>query len=130
MLLKAFAPAFCWLLIIVYLSTQGTIPTPQFNLFQMDKFAHAAAYGLLSVLILWGLVRTHRDRRFPVLAGILTFLFASGFGALMEVVQYKYFPGRFFEYDDMLANAIGAVLGWLIFAWALEKPFFQRVRNF
>jgi len=42
-------------------------------------------------------------------------LFATAFGALMEWVQFRFFPDRFFEYDDMLANAVGAVVGWWVF---------------
>lgn len=122
--IKYLSPAFIWLLIIVFLSTKGGISMPSFNLIQMDKLAHAAAYGLLVGLSLWGMARMNGTGRVYMAQGLSVFLFASAFGALMEVVQYKFFPDRFFEYDDMLANCIGAAIGWFIFV-----RFFQTTRK-
>lgn len=113
---KSLLPALIWLIIITFLSTKGGISMPKFNLFQMDKLAHASAYALLSWLILFGLLRANGQT--PGLRlGLLVFLFAAGYGALMEVVQYTWFPNRLFEFDDMLANAAGAGLAWLSFGW-------------
>jgi len=111
--IKFLLPALAWLVIITFLSTKGGVPLPKFNLFQADKLAHAAAYALLAGLILWGL---HRTQGLRWIHGAGTFVFASAYGMLMELVQFRYFPGRFFEYDDMLANTLGALAGWALFA--------------
>jgi VanZ family protein len=50
-----------------------------------------------------------------LMLGLSTF-----YGVLMEFVQYAFIPGRFYEYDDMLANAIGAVIGWFCFKWVIK----------
>lgn len=111
--MKYLYPALGWLLVITLLSTKASIPLPSFHLFQADKLGHAAAYGLLTWLILWGLARRHAGlRRF---SGLGAFAFATSYGVLMEFVQYAFFPGRFYEYDDMLANAFGAAIGLFIF---------------
>ncbi|MFN0013568.1 MAG: VanZ family protein [Saprospiraceae bacterium] len=112
---KAFLPALIWLVAIIFLSTKGGVSVPSFDLLQTDKLAHAAAYALLTGLLLWGMERqpgTNGIRLIHVLGAIL---FAFAFGALMEYVQFRFFPDRMFEYDDMLANAIGAVAGWGLF---------------
>ncbi|MBL7795171.1 MAG: VanZ family protein [Saprospiraceae bacterium] len=114
-LIKAYFPAFAWLIAIVFLSTKGGVSMPSFDLFQTDKLAHAGAYALLTGLILWGTTRRTGSARW--IHGVATVLFASAFGALMEWVQFRFFPDRFFEYDDMLANAIGALAGWWVFVW-------------
>lgn len=88
---------------------------PKFQLFSTDKLAHAAAYGLLSWLTLWGFARW--KGRATVFDGLLTVLTATLIGAALEYIQFRYFPDRMFEYDDMLANAVGALLGW----WAFER---------
>ena len=98
---------------ITWLSTKGGIPLPGFSLIGTDKLAHASAYALLTFLLL---------RAFSVHGANLqrqgiVWLFAAGYGATMEFVQATWFPNRFFEYDDMLANAIGAGLALLVWRW-------------
>ncbi len=87
---------------------------PKFQLLQTDKVAHAAAYGLLAWLTLWGFARWKGEVK--VLHGIITVLVCSSIGAFLEYIQFRYFPDRVFEYDDMTANAIGAIGGWWIFS--------------
>jgi len=114
-------PALAWLIIITILSTQGGVSMPAFNLIQTDKLAHAAAYGLLVWLILFGWF-WDRPGRMGWVAGFWVFSAATAYGAFMEFVQYSWFPNRFFEVDDMLANAVGAAAAWLTFD-TLKKRF-------
>jgi VanZ family protein len=110
--MRSYLPALLWLLIITYLSvTSRRLPVPQFQLLSFDKLAHAAAYGLLVLLLWFG----HRGRAdLGRYWGITVFLGASVFGAVMEWVQATWFPHRFYELDDMIANVIGAAAGWFI----------------
>lgn len=111
MTMKSYLPAFIWLLIITYLSvTSNRIPVPQFQLLSFDKLAHAAAYGFLVLLLWYG----HQGRSdLGRYWGIAVFTAASAFGAMMEWVQATWFPHRFYELDDMIANVAGAALGWM-----------------
>lgn len=113
-MIRAFAPALLWLVAVVFLSTMGGVSMPTFQLFETDKLAHAAAYGLLSWLTLWGFVRWQGQA--GTLQGVLTVFVAALIGALLEYIQFRYFPDRVFEYDDMVANTIGAIGGWWVFA--------------
>ncbi len=81
---------------------------PSFKLIASDKLGHAAAYGLF----VWLLVMAYQPMNNSKLRNIWLFCFV--YGAFMEWVQYTFFPNRFFELDDMLANGIGAaiVAGW------------------
>lgn len=106
-------PALLWLAIITWLSTTPSVQLPKFNLFSADKLAHAAAYALLTGLLVWG-VRRVRQRAVNRIEMWGVFCFSAGYGALMEWVQGTFFPGRFFEFDDMLANAAGAFLALIV----------------
>lgn len=111
---KWLLPAFAWLIVIVILSTRASVHIPSFNLVAPDKLGHAAAYGILGWLILWGLRRGLSSGKPGYVHFIGTFVFATAFGVLMEWVQFAFFPGRFYEYDDMLANATGAAIACFI----------------
>lgn len=102
-----------WWLAITWLSTRGGVSLPSFNLLQTDKIGHAAAYALLSFLLLTVLSPTSIRKYFYV------FVLAFGYGVLMEWVQYRFFPNRFFEVDDMVANGIGATCA-IVFFYLLQ----------
>ena len=88
-----------------------------------DKLAHFFAYGSLS---LWfGMIFTGRRRQLGI---ALVFV---ALGAALELLQ-GLTDYRTFETADMVANAIGAVLGWGLaqtplkngLAW-IERAFFS-----
>lgn len=109
MTFKPFWPAALWLLVITYLSVSPGVQLPKMELFSADKLAHAGAYALFAGLLLWGRAKS-TGRRASRTESLVVFALAAGYGALMEWVQGTFFPYRFFEYDDMLANAAGAFL--------------------
>ena len=43
------------------------------------------------------------------------FLACTIYGILMEGMQYAFFPGRYFEVLDIIANIIGAIIGLIFF---------------
>lgn len=109
-----FAPALLWLLLITALSTLPNPQLPGFKLLAADKLVHAVVYGVLAWLLLRGWSRL-TERRIGWRERTAAFLLATAYGVLMEWVQYAFIPGRFYEFDDMLANALGAVVGAAIF---------------
>jgi|688.fasta_scaffold1493227_2 VanZ family protein len=116
---KPFLPALAWLVIITWLSVNSGMPMPKFNLFSADKLFHAAAYALLTALLLWGRSKSG-PLPIPRSHQTLIFLLATGYGAFMEWIQGTFFPNRSFEYDDMIANTAGVFLAIMIFR--LVKP--------
>jgi VanZ family protein len=117
MKLKYLIPALLWLAVITWLSVMPNMQLPSVKFFAPDKLGHTGAYFLLSWLLLYGFARAQvaKGTRLGTreTGGILAF--AAAYGVLMEFVQYAFVPGRYYEYGDMLANASGAVLGWLAF---------------
>ncbi|MCZ4315471.1 VanZ family protein [Comamonadaceae bacterium G21597-S1] len=66
-----------------------------------DKTDHLLGFGLLAILACQSWPR----RNLTALAGLLVY------GALIEVLQ-SFTPYRFAEWNDLLADAMGLLLGW------------------
>ncbi|HCI14495.1 MAG TPA: VanZ family protein [Gallionellaceae bacterium] len=94
-----------WVATVVYLSLIPNPPeTVRFP--GVDKLQHALAYGLL---MLWFCqMYVHRQQRLVVTALLIALGIAVEF--MQETTGYRYF-----EFTDMLANAVGVMLGWV---WA------------
>ncbi len=106
-------PALVWLLLVTGVSVMPSVQLPQVDFFAPDKLGHALAYAGLMGLSWWCFTRF--TKRPPNLReGLFLFIFAAAYGALMEVIQGTFLPNRAFEFDDMLANAFGAAVAWLI----------------
>ena len=94
------------------------------TLFSPDKAAHFTAYAifavLLSLAIRWGQNGPGRAATAATLAAL--------YGVLMEVFQGIAGTGRFFDPVDMVANALGAILGGLIYL-LLYKFVLQRLTS-
>ncbi|HRI58865.1 MAG TPA: VanZ family protein, partial [Saprospiraceae bacterium] len=87
---------------------------PKFDLFATDKLGHFAAYGLLVWLVLRGFRQQH-GRSANWKEGLAIFCLATLYGVMLEFVQGNFIPGRFFGYDDMIANAAGAAAAWALY---------------
>ncbi len=116
--LPAYWPALLCLTVITVLSVLPSVQLPKFELVAPDKLGHALAYGTFTWLTLRGLRRN--TGRLTSAGAWWTVCLAIAYGVLMEFVQYAFVPGRFYEYDDMLANAFGAVAAWCVFI-ALQR---------
>lgn len=79
------------------------------KMLEWDKVGHFGAYAVECFLLLWGF---RRNGRYRPLFAILLALF---FGLTLEVLQYAFFPHRHFEWDDLLANALGTLVGYGVF---------------
>jgi VanZ family protein len=124
-MLKApsFIPALVCLVVITILSVIPNMQLPKFDLFATDKLGHTLAYAGLCFLTLWGWSRSRADRALTRQQTLQVLAFAAGYGILMELVQFAFIPGRFCDIDDMIANAVGAIFGWLGF-WIYERQTF------
>jgi len=118
---RAFFYPLLWLVAITVMSVMPSVPTPDFKLVAPDKLAHAFMYGVLVWLGLRAFRRYRPQKGFPFIKGFGMFIFASAWGTMMEYIQGAYFPSRFFELDDMIANGVGAATGWLLFFFIYRK---------
>ncbi|MCB9297846.1 MAG: VanZ family protein [Lewinellaceae bacterium] len=107
--LQNFIPALLWAALIFTLSTGQAVEVPRFsNILEPDKVGHAAAYFVMSASLLWGFYRTVGiSPATMVAAAAASILYGIG----MEFIQYAFFPNRFFEVLDIIANIIGSISG-------------------
>ncbi|HHM21213.1 MAG TPA: hypothetical protein ENJ20_04225 [Bacteroidetes bacterium] len=110
--LNAWWPAFLWAACILYLSTKGGVQLPHLGI-SPDKIGHFGAYFLLGWFVLAGLKKTGRQSRRTAL---LAMTGVSLYGVLLEAIQWAFFPHRYFEVWDMIANITGAFLSCYLFS--------------
>lgn len=103
-----------WALFILALSIGPSPNLPETNFFEPDKLAHLFVYGVLVYLALRALKGV---KKVTVQTIILTVILSALYGLFLEIIQKLFFPYRFFEWGDVLANSIGSVLGWIIFSY-------------
>ena len=121
-----------WALLAPAVTTAVVISLSLGNAFQLepeifrfpgaDKAHHLLAYGCLGVM--WTTALRYCSRELGggawTQGGWPLWLALFALGTLMEALQWTSYPGRYFELADMLANAIGSVLGVFGFAWLLR----------
>ena len=107
--------AVIWAGIILVLSATPGQSLPRIDwLWQPDKWVHAGIYGILSALIWLSIASSATSPRsrwwWPI--GLATL-----YGGLLEIGQFAFFPNRYFEVWDIVANFIGACVA----AWLCER---------
>ena len=105
---------------ILALSIMPTSSLPKFdwsNLIGFDKLAHLGVYSILSFLILYGANSIQGSKMY-----IKAIVVSSAYGVLMEILQFSFYTGRYFEILDIIANIIGSFLGAVFFK-LLDKYF-------
>jgi VanZ family protein len=109
--LVRFSAPVMWALIMLWLSLSPSPPQLP-GVLGWDKLLHAGAYGLLTILIAQLLLYLS----IPLgKAGWPALLPAVCYGALLEVLQLLLHTGRTAEWWDLFADAVGAVLAYLVF---------------
>jgi len=119
---KPFIPVILWAIVILILSISPlpNMPEDWTDLISLDKLAHAFVYGLLTYLGIRALKRIGSLNTPKIW---LVILLSSIYGISLEGVQFTFFPGRYFETLDIIANIIGSLLGAAIFYFfELRKP--------
>lgn len=91
---------------IIYLSLTS-LSLPSVNVSNIDKIQHVTAYAVLAFFFCmslrsWGLGPSQY---------VITLLFCSLIGGLLEIVQSRY--GRMMEFGDFAADVLGASLACL-----------------
>lgn len=119
--MKYYIPAIICGISIFWLSVTSAADLPETfkDLFSFDKIAHAFAYGVFTALILGAIYKSKGEISSP--ERYLVAAASTLYGVLMELIQYYFFPNRYFEVLDILANIMGIVIVHLIFNLLLNK---------
>lgn len=101
-----------WLALITILSLTGSPPQITVAVLGWDKLQHATAYGILTGLLLRGLLKGQQKILGALVVSVIV---ASSIGALMEILQGLQHNGRQADPLDALANCFGSGLGGLLY---------------
>lgn len=122
----------CWVVLAVYATLAGLrpadMPRSYFNLVPFRSFSSdpprtlSEVAGNVALFVPLGMLLPFLSRRWSLPRVLLLALVLS---ALLEVCQYVLNRGRLADIDDVMLNALGAVLGWL--AWRLVSKDSQRL---
>ena len=97
--------------IIAMLSLLPPNDFPEIPLFPgADKLIHSCMYLILCFLACWSM---HAEVK--RIWYLLIILFSIGWGIMMEVLQLMMNMGRSFEFNDMIGNLIGTLIGSAIY---------------
>lgn len=109
---------------IVALSLLPPKDFPQVQLFEgADKVVHFLMYYIFSFLGCWALKAELKQRVIWLILPV-----ATGWGLLMEVFQFEMHIGRTFSWYDMLANAVGVVVGIAVYKLIVINSYRKKVR--
>jgi VanZ family protein len=110
-------PFIGWLVFCTVLLTipGDSLPSESwFNIPHLDKYIHIFLFSVMTVLMSRWLLKKgipyHRDKLYIIICGLI----ALAYGIGMEYVQKYWVPLRSFDYTDIIADGVGAVLGIVI----------------
>jgi glycopeptide antibiotics resistance protein len=115
--LKRYFPAIAWSALILYLSANPGIHLPQSwsDLLAWDKLGHFCFYAIQTIFfVLWW-------KQLKVRVFLIAVFISICFGWAMECMQYLFFPNRYFEVLDLLANISGSISGAIVFRYLIIK---------
>ena len=120
--LTFFFPAIIWGLIILYLSSSSGVQFPAsfWDFLAVDKLGHLIFYGILTYLIGLGFYKT-KNQFINKKTLFISLIISTCYGICMELMQYSFFPNRYFEILDIIANISGSIVGILFFKYIYYK---------
>lgn len=112
-------PALAWAIFIMVLCTtttsNGSFVNQELFGIETDKWGHAFIFAVLVFFIMLGLIKTWRFSFLLVKIRIIAVIIAILYGVLVELVQHNFTVDRSGEFNDLIADIIGAFCGWLMF---------------
>jgi VanZ family protein len=92
-----------------------------FGDFPIDKLVHICLFGSLSFSFFIHFENMKYRQLKTVRAKALVLIFCIVYGIGMEFYQKYFVPSRGFEVNDMVADAVGAILALPLFNWLNNK---------
>ncbi|MCS6991082.1 MAG: VanZ family protein [Chitinophagales bacterium] len=127
---RYYLPFTVWVAWVVYLSFSPLKGWPKPGLFEqlfLDKLIHLFMYGTMSFLLLWG-YRKCRRAHIEANQAWLRVAFCAFIGLVIEILQPVLTLYRTHELLDMLANVVGAALGYGLF-WKTSESVRAELRH-
>lgn len=121
--------AICWTLLITFLSLVSLKDGPKLPFSFADKIIHSIIYFVCTIS--WFLAFSKKQIT-PFLlknALIISVLFSVFYGILMEVLQETLVENRQGDWQDALANAIGAIMAGILIKYFAISSIKLKTKN-
>ncbi|MES2061692.1 MAG: VanZ family protein [Bacteroidota bacterium] len=111
--LKYYGPAILWALFILLICAIpfGSVGNSPLFFPGFDKLVHCGLFFVLSVLYCAGSIRKWNTRSIRIEIAMKNTIVLISYGALIEALQSTVFTWRSGDWNDLLADAIGACMG-------------------
>jgi VanZ family protein len=116
-----FIPAFIWFIIanILFLMPGSDVPTISFlDEIYFDKWVHAGLFCGLTFLTAYPFIISQRWTKKLLIKISIAFAL---YGVLIEIMQKYWATQRDFDVLDMIADATGCFLGYIITNWFIRR---------
>lgn len=116
-----FIPIVAWFIIanILFFMPGQDLPESTFlNDIYFDKWVHIGLFAGLNFLTALPFIKSYRATKSLLIKIAITYIL---YGILIEFIQKYYASDRSFDYTDMIADACGCLLGYLISNWFIKK---------
>lgn len=102
--------ALLWALFVLVLCGMNgnSVPKLTFSFTGIDKLAHFFLFGIQAWLILKPMQQNFKSLNLK--GALVAVALSISYGILVEILQATVFINRSYDYADMLANSIGALL--------------------
>ncbi|GGH12973.1 VanZ family protein [Mucilaginibacter phyllosphaerae] len=119
--LKYYGSAILWALFILIICAVPLHDADKSGMFfpGFDKLVHCGLFFVLSVLYCVGSIRKWNTHNIRIEIAMKNTVVLISYGALIEVLQMRVFTWRSGDWNDLLADTIGACMG--IFAVLLTS---------
>ncbi len=117
--------ALLWAFLILALCTMpvtGITSIKLLNLLSFDKLAHMLLFAMQFWFIAIGQLKQHVFSYKRKRASTLAFIITVAYGGTIELIQGYLLSNRTMDILDMVANIIGAIIGWFFFI-AFKKKY-------
>lgn len=116
-------PAILYAILIFWLSSIPQDEMPKMALLRFDKLLHLLEYTIFGMLLMLAFT-SNNSRRVTERAPLFTLTTGILYGITDELHQW-FVPGRFVSVFDLLADAIGIVMGIYLFS---RLPIFRKLK--
>ncbi len=109
-----FIPALIWLVISTILLTLPGSSFPKedwLSKIWFDKWVHIGMFAMMTFLWSWAFHKS--DKTQPVKSFVVVAIFSLIYGIGMEYVQKYFIVNRAFDIGDIVADAVGSLIGFL-----------------
>ena len=120
---NSFPGILCGIIILILTGLPGSLFPKVKPIIGLDKVVHLCMYAGFAFLCIWGYRRQYlsRDKAYRKRALLLTALISVAYGGITELMQEFLVPTRTGDWFDFLSDAIGALLGLLVFQFFSRK---------